>query len=246
MNPKTILEAYSNLGVKSGDTLVVQSSFRGLSRLNCGPQEVVDSLLELVGESGNLIMPAYNFKSWTEGHYFDSKETPSTVGLIPETFRQTPGVRRTRHPIHSLSVRGPLAEELCELDDIDAFGEKSVFATLLRLNAVYSTLGLGQEMPFLPCHLAETKMKVPYRRQKLFSGIYVDSAGRPSLKTYGFHVRQLGTKQNPVEECHILLCDRKIVHEHSHNGIKVNAARAVDYHNGFVALISEKPHLFEK
>jgi aminoglycoside 3-N-acetyltransferase len=246
MPSTTILEAYSSLGVKRGDTLIVQSSFKNLASLNCSPQVLVDSLLELVGKSGTLIMPAYNFKSWTEQHYFDSKETPCTIGLIPEIFRLSRGVRRTRHPIHSLSVFGPLAEELSELDYVDAFGNDSVFAALLRVNAIYSTLGLGPEMPFLPCHLAETQLKVPYRRQKLFSGIYVDVNGKASIQTYGFHVRELGTSQNPVENCHVMLCERRLINQQIHKGIKVNAASALDYHNGFVSLIQEKPELFAK
>lgn len=247
MTPKTILEAYAEMGIKTGDTLVVQSSFGPMKGVEGGPHAIVGALLELVGKSGTLIMPAYNFTSWTENHYFDSQETPAKgVGVIPEIFRTTRGVSRTRHPIHSLSVCGILAEELCTLDYVDSFASDSVFATLLRVDAIYSTLGLGPEMPFLPCHYTETQLNVPYRRQKLFSGIYVDSNGKSSLKTYGFHVRELGGSQNPVFDCHRILCDRKIVRENSHNGIKVNIARASDYHEGFISLIRELPKLFAK
>ena len=244
MNPNIILEAFTAVGVKPGDVLVVQSSFRNIRTIDGGPKAIVGALLELVGSNGTLVMPAYNFTSWTEGHYFDVNETPSLVGAIPETFRLTKGVRRTRHPIHSLSVFGKLADELCALDYVDSFAPNSVFAKLLSVNATYSTLGLGREMPFLPCHFSETELKVPYRRQKLFSGIYVDENGKPALKTYGFHVRQLGTKQNPVLESHVILCERHKIHEHVQKGIMVNAAKAVDYHELFINLIGEKPEMF--
>jgi len=171
LNSDDVYTAYQRIGLKIGDTLVVQSSYKGIGGFEGGPEALIQALLCAVGPEGALIMPAYNFTSWTQDHVFDVLETPSTrVGIIPETFRLMKGVRRTRHPIHSLSVYGKRRDELCAIDHADSFGEDSIFAKLLELNSMYSTLGTGLNMPFLPCHYTETLMKVPYRYQKFFNG----------------------------------------------------------------------------
>ena len=241
-----LIKSFAEIGFpdsKSGDILVVQSSYKGLGKLNGGPQAVVNALLEVVGKNGTLIMPAYNFNCWTESHYFDAKETPSNVGVIPETFRLTPGVRRTKHPIHCLSVFGKLQHELCEMEYEHSFGEDSVFAKLLAYNAMYCTLGLGLEMPLLPCHYPEARMKVAYRRKKNFAGIYVDESGKAALKTYCFDVRALD-KVPPTDMTHVLQFERGSVKKHTFSGINLYYSRAKEYYDGMISIIQERPELF--
>jgi len=239
-----ILAAYAAIGVKKGDTLVVQSSYKGTGGVEGGVPALVEALKQVVGEGGTLVMPAYNFTSWTEQHYFDARETPVTIGAVSEVFRLGAGVRRSRHPIHSLCVFGRLRDELCAMDYADSFGPDSVFAKLLDMNVVYSTLGTHTAMPFLPCHYPETLLKVPYRRPKMFSGVYVDEAGKAAVKTYGFHVRQVRDQPSPVYPAHVMQFERGYVKEHVHQGMSLMHARAREYHESMVALIREKPAMF--
>ena len=245
LRPADILDAYAAIGVKKGDTLVVQSSYKGTGGIEGGVPALVEALKDVVGEGGTLIMPAYNFTSWTEQHYFDSQETPSKIGAVCEVFRLSPHVRRSRHPIHSLCVYGQLRDKLCEMDYSDSFGPDSVFAKLLEMNVLYSTLGTRAEMPFLPCHYPETLLKVPYRRQKLFSGIYVNEAGQPAMKTYGFHVRRVFDQPSPVYPAHVMQFERGFVKEHVHLGMSLMFAHAREYHDSMVDLIRENPAMFE-
>lgn len=245
LTPVDIDKAYNDIGVKKGDVLVVQSSYQGIGGFEGGMPALLEALKNLVGEGGTLIMPAYNFTSWTEGHYFSSNETPSKVGAISEAFRQSPDVRRSRHPIHSLSIYGRHRDELCGMDYVDSFGADSIFTELLRMNVIYTALGLGTEMPFLPCHYPETFLKVPYRREKMFSGIYVDESGQPSIKTYGFHVRRAPDKPSPVYPAHVLQFERGFVREHVHQGVRLMFGRAREYHDSMIDLIREMPEMFE-
>jgi aminoglycoside N3'-acetyltransferase len=243
--PVDILAAFAAIGVRQGDTLVVQSSYKGTGGVEGGVPALVEALKEVVGATGTLIMPAYNFTSWTEQHYFDSRETPAKIGAVTEVFRLSAGVRRSRHPIHSLCVYGRLRDELCEMDYADSFGPDSVFSRLLDMNVLYTTLGTRTEMPFLPCHYPETLLKVPYRRQKMFSGIYVDETGQPSIRTYGFHVRQVPDQPSPVYPAHVMQFERGHVREHVHQGMSLMYARAREYHDSMVELIRDNPAMFE-
>ena len=53
---------------------------------------------------------------------FDVRTTPTTMGAIPEAFRNWPGTRRSEHPLESVCVRGPRAVEVTR-DHPIAFSE---------------------------------------------------------------------------------------------------------------------------
>jgi aminoglycoside 3-N-acetyltransferase len=237
-----INKSFKDLGLTSGDILILQSSYKGCGGIENGPDGLIDVLMELLGTEGTLIMPAYNFTQWTEKHYFDILETPSEVGLITEIFRKRPEVGRTTHPIHSLSVWGKHKEEFEKLDYTNSFGEDSIFAKLIDKNALYVTIGLGHKMPFLPCHYSEVQVKVPYRRIKDFAGIYIDKKRNANLKVYNFHVRV--NQKNPVHEAHSYLIDNNFVKSYSKNDVLFCYSRAKDYHSNFIDFIKNNPKLF--
>lgn len=247
-----LLKSFAEIGFprsEAGDILVIQSSYvwlafsAGLSGKKDGPQIFINALLDVIGKNGTLVMPAFNFNRWTESHYFDLKETPSDVGLIPEVFRLMPGVRRTKHPIHCLSVFGKLQNELCSMEYEHSFGEDSVYAKLLEYDALYCTLGLGLERPFLPVHYTEARMKVPYRRRKNFAGIYVDESGKASLRTYCFDVRE-GDRTPPTDFTHGMQFERGSVKKHSACGVDLYYSRGKEYDRDMAAIIRERPELF--
>ncbi len=244
LTAKSILDDFRNAGIGPGSILVVQSSYKGVGEVEGGPLGLIHALLEVIGPTGTLIMPAYNFVSWTEGHYFDFMETPSNTGIIGELFRQKEGVRRTKHPIHSLSVQGKHQSELCSIDSIDSFGNDSVFAKLLEYNAFYCSIGLGVKTPFLPCHLPETELRVPYRRQKLFTGIYIHENSPPALKTYGFHVRLPGKDHTPVYKAHVLQFEKGYVKRPENTLIDLLYCDARAYHESMIEIITQRPELF--
>lgn len=239
---KEIKEAFTEIGVTPGDVLVLQSSYKGCGGIEDGPDGLIDALMELLGPEGTLIMGAYNFTHWTEHHYFDILETPSEVGIISEIFRKRPEVGRTAHPIHSMSVWGKHKAQFEALDYDSSFGENSIFAHLLDINALYATIGLGDKMPFLPCHYTEVQMGVSYRRIKDFAGIYLDKERKASLKVYNFHVRQ--NQKNYLFEAHSCMMKNNSVKSYLKNDVIFCYARAQDYHQYFIDYIKEFPEQF--
>ena len=109
------------LGLKSGDTLMMHSSFRSLGGIEGGAETVFRVLLEILGENGTLMLPAFSYSSVNHSHPdFDLVATPSCVGYLAEYFRtRVPGVIRSLHATHSCTVRGRLAQELCAGHELD-------------------------------------------------------------------------------------------------------------------------------
>jgi aminoglycoside 3-N-acetyltransferase len=92
------------LGLKKGDTVGVHSSLSSFGYVEGGADTVIDSLLETVGEQGNIVMSTHSANlskdkrtpemvalgiSWLFKILpYDPSKTPVTTGIIPETFRK--------------------------------------------------------------------------------------------------------------------------------------------------------------
>ncbi len=233
-------------GAGKGAAICVQSSLRGIEHGSLSPSDIISELQSNVGDSGTVIMPAYNFHAWTEQKKFDYHETPSEVGALTEYFRKSRDVQRTQHPIHSLSVWGALSTELQAIDSQNSFGNDSVFARLLQKNNFYITLGTGLAMPFLPCHYTEHRLGAGYRRLKTFSGTYVDRDGAESAREYGFDVKKDEFRQveAPVYKAHIELHRTGVVKMQTIGNTHVCWARAGEYDDGFAEYMRKNPRLF--
>ena len=110
--PVTVEElksALKELGVRPGDRIMVHSSYKSFGSFEKGPAGVIQALQESVTASGILAMPALTdcCDGGNSGVY-DRENTPieKWVGIIPETFRKTPGVLRSNHPTHSVCAWG--------------------------------------------------------------------------------------------------------------------------------------------
>ena len=109
LTKKDLLDGFSKTNVKKGGTIVVHTSYKSLGGVEGGADTVIDALRELVGTSGTVLFPAFNFQSWTETHYFDVMETPSKMGMITERRASdlTQSGRRIRSIVSLFRVRSP-------------------------------------------------------------------------------------------------------------------------------------------
>ncbi|NRA39532.1 MAG: AAC(3) family N-acetyltransferase [Planctomycetes bacterium] len=97
------------IGINSGDIVNVHSSMKKIgSQVEGGPQAVIQALLNVLGDQGTLIMPVFS-KPIED---IDLNVIPSRLGLISETFRQWPGVKRSNDPTHSVAALGKDADQI--------------------------------------------------------------------------------------------------------------------------------------
>lgn len=191
----SLKRTFSDIGVCSGDNLVVHSSLRSLGRISGGADVVVDALLSVIGRSGNLVVPTFNYSRPAPEPYFDINRTPSRCGVLTEVVRLRAESIRSMHPTHSVSVIGPDAAEIT-VDHFKhrAFGIGSPIdrlahnfngkILLLGVNHTSnSTIHLAEEYVGLPkdkCNVDGPKVKV-FMPDKSVSEFTVDSSASCSL-----------------------------------------------------------------
>ena len=121
-----ILAALEKLGVRKGDTLMVHSSLSSCGHIVGGARTVIESLIETVGENGNVFFPTYQrascFLNGAINRRWDHRpsdvnargsESIRWVGTIPiEFMRLYPDAPRGVHISHSWTGWGKKATDV--------------------------------------------------------------------------------------------------------------------------------------
>ncbi len=108
-----LAQGFRNLGVETGDTLFVHSSFKSLGPVGGGAGTVVGALEDAIGNDGLILMPSFHLVAVTDRvKTWDIERSPSSVGWITEFFRLMPDTYRSDHCSHSVAARGREAREV--------------------------------------------------------------------------------------------------------------------------------------
>lgn len=119
-----LISDLEKMGIRKGDSVLVHSSMSKIGYLKDGPKTVVDAFLEVIGESGNLLMPnspnpALQLEYIKKIDYFDVENDVSKLGAISEYHRKLENSVRSWHPTEPVSCIGPDANFFVK----DHFGE---------------------------------------------------------------------------------------------------------------------------
>jgi aminoglycoside N3'-acetyltransferase len=152
-------------GITRDDVLIVHASLRSIGAVDGAAAAVVRVLM---GACGTLLMPA--FSDPQPDGVFHAESTGSRVGYLTESFRTTPGVRRSLHPTHSVSAHGPLADAfLTGHQALGGLSKDSPFHRAARCGAKILMIGC----PMTTCsavHIAESIERVPYLGRVWYEG----------------------------------------------------------------------------
>ncbi|GGQ75770.1 aminoglycoside N(3)-acetyltransferase [Kitasatospora griseola] len=155
------------IGVRPGETLLVQASLRAIGPVAEGASGVVRALREALGADGTLVVyTATPENSRTSSYYraaiagltpaelrkyhaampaWDAAATPAspTMGRLAEEVRLLPGALRSRHPQTSFTAIGPQARQVTERHLLRShLGEESPAGRLYRSGARCLMIGV--------------------------------------------------------------------------------------------------------
>lgn len=206
---KDLVQEWRNSGIREGDTLLVHSSIKRTFKryLKLGTkltaEDILNSFLEAVGESGTVLFPLFNF-DFTKSASFNMGDTPSHMGALTEAARKHPKAVRTGHPIYSFAVIGAQSDKFKGLNNFSGYGVDSPFAMLLEMRGKIAVLDLPDQDSMTFYHHVEEMQEVDYRHHKVFNGSYTDSSGSTENRDYGLFVRNIEegvlTHVNPAGE----------------------------------------------
>ena len=95
-----------NMGLTGDETILIHSSMKSIGEVEGGADTVLDAWIEYFGH-GLLLLPTHTWKNINaDSPVFNSKETPSCVGLLTNMFLKRDGVIRSLHPTHSMAGIG--------------------------------------------------------------------------------------------------------------------------------------------
>ena len=188
-----------SLGVEPGMVLLVHSSLSSLGWVCGGPQTVIESLQEVIGRTGTLVMPTHTShltdpagwqnppvpQKWWEPirrempAYDPALTTTRGMGAIPESFRKASKARRSDHPQLSFAAWGEHRDAI--IDDHRpevSIGEGSPLASLYDLDGHVLLLGVGYDSN-TSLHLAEYRWSgASSRRTTVSNPMKVDGERR--------------------------------------------------------------------
>jgi aminoglycoside N3'-acetyltransferase len=158
--PAVLGEQLRTLGVQPGSVLLVHTAFSRVGPLDGGPDALIDSLIDVLGPDGTLVMP-----SWTDedDQPFDPASTSALphLGIVADTFWRRPGVLRGSHPFAVAAV-GAHADHITSAPLVlPPHAPDSGVARVHELDGWVLLLGVDHDAN-TTIHLAELTAGVPY------------------------------------------------------------------------------------
>lgn len=160
------------MGMKKGSNIFIHSSWDSFYNYKGTEEELIDAILAAIGKEGTLAMPAYPLLK--KGKIFDVRKSVTAAGLLPETFRHYPNVKRSVNVRHSVCALGPHAEYLTSEHHHSSvcFDEKSPYGKLRNIDALVFNLGLPPFFIGTIVHTVESTLRnsIPY-----FADFYINT-----------------------------------------------------------------------
>ena len=144
-----LIDNLHGIGLSSGDHVAVTVSYGKIGNVVGGPSTVLDSLLEVIGSNGTLMMNTFtkNFipSNLSRDYVFDPKSSVSITGYVTELLRIRADSVRSNHPTSSIAAIGKYSDFLTK--DHDEYANWLLpYFKLAKLGGKYLSIGLGNIM----------------------------------------------------------------------------------------------------
>lgn len=177
LTAQSLADELRRCGMANGQTVIVHMAMSKLNWVVGGAQAVLMAFLDVLGETGTLMMPTHTLdntdpsewqhppvpKSWWQvirDHMpaYDPLRTPTiNMGAVPELLRTYPGAIRSAHPMTSFAAIGANAAYLTNNHPLGCeTGDESPIGRLYELDGYVLLLGV-EHWNNTSLHLAEER-----------------------------------------------------------------------------------------
>ena len=167
---KKINTLFANLNISRDDKIIIHSNIAGIFQCSNNYKSIdlfFKLILKKIGINGTLVIPTYNY-DFIKGKPYIKNKSASHVGMFSNYLLKKYSQNRTNNPVFSHLIFGKLSKILHSSDDYEMFGEKSIFANLLRFNFKIICFCCSPTSITL-IHYFEKKLNVNYRFDKYFT-----------------------------------------------------------------------------
>ena len=192
------------VGIEKGDVVLLHSDTTAIMDITelkwANALDLLkDSFINVLGASGTLIVPTFNW-DFCQGKTYYHNKTPSQVGVFTNNMLYDKRSIRSFHPIYSFAGIGPAAKYLFSDISKSSFGKNSVFHKLHQIDAKIVLFCmdpdiLERDFTTTFIHYVEQMKCVDYRYIKYFKG-KVNIGEKEYEDIFDFFVR---FDDNPVE-----------------------------------------------
>jgi len=134
------------MGLTAGDIVLLHSSLSSLGTVDEGADSVIGAFLDVVGESGTLVVPTFG-----------------KLGIVTDVVKEHPSAISSVHPLASVAAIGADAKEICrdhwkaEL----AHAEDTPYTRIAEKGGYVCLLGVDQDRN-TTLHTVEELLRLPY------------------------------------------------------------------------------------
>lgn len=215
MQKTDFIKAFKSIGIQNGMALEVHSSLSSFGYVEGGAETVIEALLECVGETGSIFMPALRLSLPMELSKEDKSmgitvkikvlpaDAPRTdMGIIADTFRQRSDVI-TGEGIIRTSGWGRHAKEAAKsgLDYVIHHGGK---ALLLGVD-IYKLTAMHYVEDVMPQEISDIFKPSEEVRKKYPSDEWFIETGEPPVKAW-YTIQDMAYQKGIIQEEYIGKC----------------------------------------
>ena len=188
---EVLINKFSHLGIKLGDTLLVHTSLSSLGYVVGGSEALFLALRDVIGNEGTIVVPSQTVEisdpaSWQyppvpqEWHdvirnampaYSKELSYSKAMGAFSQFIGILPDSIRSNHPMYSFTAIGEKAVEIIGEDTFDfPFGEESPLGRMYSIGAKVLMIGTDFETN-TSLHLAENRLnrEVIHEKSKILT-----------------------------------------------------------------------------
>lgn len=217
-----LIKQFGDAGIQKGDHVLVHSSLSKIGFIEGGPEVFIEAILELIGETGTLLMPTspnggYQLDYIRNLNVFDVLESPSALGKITEVFRTMPGVLRSASPTEPVSALGSKAEWLTSghLGEETPYTANSPFARLAEIGGKILYVGVTLDNAGTSLHVLEDAVP-DFKYPIYFPEKYITTIRLADGSEHEVQIKVHNPEQSALRKCDKLLplfLQKNVYHE---------------------------------